>query len=226
MKKLNIIILALCCLLLCPLIASADTDIYHEPAEDQLRKEQALQLAADFWLKTCGVDLSEEYGKDSCTALFGPGYQWQVDTEEDCWRISIPFDTEAPIHPFITLHGTSGEALYWSFRDKEARISYVCAVPDENMITAEEAIAIVRAQYAADAELDEAAAQGTRCSVSFGICGRMMSVENEAHRELPVWDIVIGGGEEPLPLMGGYVVSALDGEIISKTLQPDPEYGR
>ena len=38
MKKLNIVILALCCLLLCPLIASADTDIYHEPAEDQLRK--------------------------------------------------------------------------------------------------------------------------------------------------------------------------------------------
>lgn len=225
MKRLIAALLALCSLLACMMVAQADTDIYHTPTKDQLSEKEAFRIAVDFFMEASGVDISGEYRRAYYTALFGPGYQWYADTEDDCWVVSVDIGSDLPISAHATIHGTTGEVLHWSFRDEETKISYQCALPDETMLTLEEAAAIVREQYAKDIGLTAEEAQNTMCNASFGLYGVVTVLKDVENPDLPVWNIVIGGKyKQPYPLMGGYYVSAIDGTIVEATLVPDPEY--
>lgn len=225
MKRLIAALLALCSLLACTMAAQADTDIYHTPTKDQLSEKEAFKIATAFFTEAAGVDISGEYRKTYYTALFGPGYQWYADTEDDCWVVSVDIGSDLPISAHAVIHGTTGEVLRWSFRNKETKISYQCALPEETMLTLEEAITIVREQYAQAHGLTAEEAQNTRCSASFGLYGVMTVLEDVANPDLPVWNIVIGGKYgQPFPLIGDYYVSAIDGATVEADLVEDPEY--
>ena len=177
--------------------ARADTDIYHIPNKDQLSEKEALALMAAFYQSLWDVDITPCFRKGEYTALFGPGYQWQGDTEEDCWVISIEFDTELPIVPHMLLHGTTGEVLQWSFRERETKVSYQGAIPDETTLSLEEAIAIARAQFAEDMALRGASAEGAYLTTrSYGLYGQISWPFEVEDPEQPIWHIGIVVGPE------------------------------
>lgn len=214
MKKLLSFIL-LMIMLTCS--ALADTDIYHTPTKDQLSEKEARALMAAFYQDLWGVDITPCFRKGQYTALFGPGYQWQGDAEEDCWVISIEFDTELPIVPHILLHGTTGEVLQWSFRERETKVSYQGAIPGETDLTLEEALVIAKAQFAEDMAqlgvLTEDTSVFTRIYGLFGQIKWPFEVENP---ELLVWQIGISGPA----YYALYDIHGADGSILeSKVLQ-------
>lgn len=217
MKKLLSFIL-LMIMLTCS--ALADTDIYHTPTKDQLSEKEARTLMAAFYQDLWGVDITPCFRKGQYTALFGPGYQWQGDTEEDCWVISIEFDTELPIVPHILLHGTTGEVLQWSFRERETKASYQGAVPGEADLTLEEAIMIAKAQFAEDmaqlGALAEDTSVFTRIYCLFGQIKWPFEVENP---ELLVWQIGISGPA----YYALYDIHGADGSILESSVHPEIE---
>ena len=107
MKRWITALLVLCSLLACTIAAQADTDIYHKPTKDQLAEKEAFKIAVDFFREMTGVDISGEYRKSYYTALFGPGYQWYTDTEDDCWSVRIDIGSDLPISAHATIHGTT-----------------------------------------------------------------------------------------------------------------------
>lgn len=221
----RIVVLVLCSLLACTMAAQADTDIYHTPTKAQLSEKEAFRIATDFFKDAAGVDISGEYRKTYYTALFGPGYQWYADTEDDCWVVSVDIGSDLPISAHVIIHGTTGEVLRWSFYDEGTRISYQCGLPEETMLTLEEAIAIVGEQYAQALGLTAGEAQNTRCGAAFGLYGVMTVREDAENPDLPVWNIVIGGNYgQPFPMIGDYYLSAIDGAIVEFSLTEDPEY--
>ena len=214
MKKLLSFIL-LMIMLTCS--ALADTDIYHTPTKDQLSEKEARTLMAAFYQDLWGVDITPCFRKGQYTALFGPGYQWQGDTEEDCWVISIEFDTELPIVPHILLHGTTGEVLQWSFRERETKVSYQGAVPGEADLTLEEAIVIAKAQFAEDmAQLGALAEDTSVFTRIYGLFGQIKWPFEVENPELLVWQIGISGPA----YYALYDIHGADGSILeSKVLQ-------
>ena len=216
MKRILVLLLAL--LLACP--ALADTDIYHTPAKDQLSKKEALALMAAFYQSLWNVDITPCFRKGDYTALFGPGYQWQGNTEEDCWVISIEFDTELPIVPHILLHGTTGEVLQWSFREKEPKVSYQGAIPGEDDLSLEEAIAIAKAQFAEDMALLGASAEDTSVFTRIhGLYGQIKWPFEVENPEQTVWQIGISGPE----YYALYHIHAADGHILESSVHPELE---
>lgn len=214
----------LLCLLLCLLLgasALADTDIYHTPTRDQLSKKEALALMADFYQSLWNVDITPCFRKGEYTALFGPGYQWQGNTEEDCWVISIEFDTELPIVPHILLHGTTGEVLQWSFRERETKVTYQGAIPGENDLTLEEAIAIAKAQFAEDMALRGASTEGAYLTTrSYGLYGQISWPFEVKSPEQAIWHISIVVGPECHAM---YNIHAADGSILESSVHPEME---
>ena len=159
--------------------------------------------------------------KGEYTALFGPGYQWQGNTEEDCWVISVEFDTELPIVPHILLHGATGEVLQWSFRERETKVSYQGAIPGENDLTLEEAIAIARARFAQDMALRGASAEGAYLTTrSYGLYGQISWPFEVENPEQTIWHIGIGAGPEHGAL---YNIHAADGRILESSVHPEIE---
>ncbi len=214
MKRILVLLLAL--LLACP--ALADTDIYHIPTKDQLSEKEALALAAEFYQSLWDVDITPGFRKGDYTALFGPGYQWQGDTEEDCWVISIEFDTELPIVPHILLHGTTGEVLQWSFREKEPKVSYQGAIPAETDLALEEAIAIAKAQFAEDMALVGASAEDTSVFTrSYGLYRQIKWPFDVENPEQTVWQIGISGPA----YYALYILHAADGHILESSVHPE-----
>ena len=210
----------LVCLLLCWVlgtVALADTDIYHTPTKDQLSKKEALDLMAAFYQNLWNVDITPCFRKGQYTALFGPGYQWQGDTEEDCWVISIEFDTELPIVPHILLHGTTGDVLQWSFRERETKVSYQGAIPGEADLTLEEAIVIAKAQFAEDMAQLGVLAEDTSVFIRiYGLFGQIKWPFEVENPELLVWQIGISGPA----YYALYDIHGTDGHILeSKVLQ-------
>lgn len=198
--------------------AHGDTDIYHTPTKDQLSEKEALSLAAAFYQDLLDVDITPCFRKGEYTALFGPGYQWYVDTEEDCWVITIEFDTELPIVPHILLHGATGEVLDWSFRDKEAKVSFQCVLPDEKMLTVEEAIAVARARFAEDMALLSADAEDASVFTRmFGRHGRVKWPFEVETPEQPVWQIGIAGPA----YYALYTIHGADGHILESSIHQD-----
>ena len=214
MKKLLSFIL-LMIMLTCS--ALADTDIYHTPTKDQLSEKEAYVMMAAFYQDLWSVDITPCFRKGQYTALFGPGYQWQGDTEEDCWVISIEFDTELPIVPHILLHGTTGEVLQWSFRERETKVSYQGAIPGEADLTLEEAIVIAKAQFAEDmAQLGAPAEDTSVFTRIYGLFGQIKWPFEVENPELLVWQIGISGPA----YYALYDIHGADGSILeSKVLQ-------
>ena len=198
--------------------AHGDTDIYHTPTKDQLSEKEALSLAAAFYKDLLDVDITPCFRKGEYTALFGPGYQWYVDTEEDCWVITIEFGTELPIVPHILLHGTTGETLDWSFRDKEAKVSYQCALPDEKMLTLEDAIVVARARFAEDMALLGVSAEDTSVFTRmFGWYGRIKWPFEVEFPEQPIWQIGISGSA----YYALYDICGRDGRILESSIHQE-----
>ena len=217
MKKLLSFIL-LMIMLTCS--ALADTDIYHTPTKDQLSEKEARTLMAAFYQDLWGVDITSCFRKGQYTALFGPGYQWQGDTEEDCWVISIEFDTELPIVPHILLHGTTGEVLQWSFRERETKVSYQGAIPGEADLTLEEAIAIAKAQFAEDmAQLGAPAEDTSVFTRIYGLFGQIKWPFEVENPELLVWQIGISGPA----YYALYDIHGANGSILESSVHPEIE---
>lgn len=213
MKKL------LCWLLLLTLLigsALADRDIYHTPTNDQLSEKEARTLMADFYQNLWGVDITPCFRKGQYTALFGPGYQWYVDTEEDCWVISIAFDTELPIVPHILLHGTTGEVLDWQFREKETKVTYQRAIPGEADLTLEAAITIAREHFAAAlTQLDAPAQEISVYLRTFGLYGLLHDPVEVENPEQLAWCVGLYSGE----WLAEYYIRANDGQILDSQVR-------
>ena len=108
--------------------AHADMDIEHFPTENQLQQKEAEKIACDFFYKLCGVELTDIYHLEKeeevsgAEAVFGPGYQYGVDTQEDCWDLDLR--NRSHIWPRAVIHGTTGEILSWQYYDMITRCSH------------------------------------------------------------------------------------------------------
>ena len=100
--------------------AHADRYILHSPGRGQLKSEEAVAIAKEYLLSMCPalqdshMPAARPFSKDY---QFGPGWQWEVDTEDDKtwtpdmlyanalfsykedWRVSRPEAGEIPAYP-------------------------------------------------------------------------------------------------------------------------------
>ena len=110
MKKF-VIFLCLSLLLTAPFAARADQYTLHTPGPDSITAAQAVERAKAYLLTLCPA-LEETRLKDARTEspdyLFGPGWQWDADTQEDCWVLPLP-------SALAVVHGATGEVLYYSY---------------------------------------------------------------------------------------------------------------
>lgn len=217
------LICVLCCLFLFSGAALGDTDIYHIPTKEQLSEAEALKVATAFWLELCSVDISEEIDAGNYTALFGPGYQWGANTEDDCWTISIPMGADLPIRPSIIIHGTTGDVVHWQFRDKETKITYICMLPDETHISLEAAITIAKKCFQRDAHLEESDLTEMFVSKSFGVAQYYIGLKDRGCDDYPIWNIFLASSESSFPEMGDYYISAIDGSVLEVEITLDSE---
>ena len=109
--KRSFVLLLLLCLLTAALPAHADRYILHSPKRGQLKSEEAVAIAKEYLLSLCPA-LGDSHLPDarpfSREYLFGPGWQWGVDTEDDVWILPMP-------DAYAAVHGTTGEVLDWRF---------------------------------------------------------------------------------------------------------------
>ena len=196
--------------------AQADTDIYHTPAKDQLSEKEARALMAEFYQNLWGVDITPCFRKGQYTALFGPGSQWYVDTEDDCWVISVEFDTELPIVPHMLLHGTTCEVLEWQFREKETKVTYQRAIPGEADLPLEETIAIAREQFAAALiQLDAPVQEISVYLRTFGLYGLLHDPAEVENPEQLAWCVGLYSGD----WVAEYYIRANDGYILDSQVR-------
>lgn len=110
MRRFFLLIFCLCLLTVASRV-QADRYILHSPGQGQLKSEEAVAIAKEYLLSLCPAlqdshlpearPFSKEY-------LFGPGWQWEVDTEDDVWVLPMP-------DAYAVVHGTTGEVLDWRF---------------------------------------------------------------------------------------------------------------
>lgn len=224
MRNIRSIICIFCCLFSLLNIAYGDTDIYHTPTSEQLSEANALNIATAFWLELCSVDISEEIKTGNYTALFGPGYQWGANTEDDCWIIDISISADISIQPSIIIHGTSGNVVFWQFRDKETKISYICAIPDETAVKENEAVEIAKACFVADADLAELDLNELYVRRSFGYAQCYVAFKNMPYENYPIWSILVSSSTGSFPEIGHYYISAIDRTVLKAEITLDPEF--
>lgn len=227
MRKILSIICLLCCLLCFPRAAIGDTDIYHTPTKEQLSESEALKVATAFWLELCSVDISEEIDAGNYTALFGPGYQWGANTEDDCWIIEINMSADISIQPWIIIHGTSGHVVYWQYEDKEAKISYFGLLPNETNISVDEAIEVAKEDFRTAASLDETDIDELYIRASFGYAQYFVALADTEYDDYPVWSITIRSSNyasPSFPQMGHYYVSAIDRAVLKVDITHNPMF--
>lgn len=110
MRRLYSLILCLC-LLTASLPAHADRYILHSLGRGHLKSEEAVEIAKEYLLSLCPA-LQDSHLPDarpfSKDYLFGPGWQWCVDTEDDVWILPMP-------DAYAAVHGATGEVLDWRF---------------------------------------------------------------------------------------------------------------
>lgn len=122
----------------------ADDYILHKPTEKQLSEKEALKIASAFAhdvLNFSFDDLTPYYDNEH---LFGPGNQWDADTEEDCWIICVSFNSikteyEYVKHLCIIVNGTSGEVERWQYRDLNKQVTYDNVLPSMSRFSADDA---------------------------------------------------------------------------------------
>lgn len=124
--------------------AKADDYILREPTEGQLSEKEALKIASAFAHDVLNLsfdDLTPYYDNEH---LFGPGDQWDADTEEDCWVIGVSFksiktENEYIKHLFIIVNGTTGEVERWHYRDLNKQATYDNVLPSMSKISVDDA---------------------------------------------------------------------------------------
>ena len=129
-------------------IACADTYILHKPTQQQLQEAEALEVAKDFLYELTGVEITGIFKvvdgkktKGKALSYFGPGYQWGADTNDDCWVLDIRNESVVE-RPWIVIHGTTGEILYWKYTDKITNCTYINRIPSEEHLSQNEAVEI------------------------------------------------------------------------------------
>ena len=144
MKRLaQFVALLLCIQLFVPFAAQGDAYELHTPSGEQIQQEEAVALACAFVKDLTGVELMGLYAVEDGMKVegqpemyFGPGWQWDADTQEDCWAIHLCNETH--IQPFVVLHGITGEVLYWEYDNQENGCSYINRVPEEGQLSYED----------------------------------------------------------------------------------------
>lgn len=221
MKRL----LSLLLILLLMSTAFADTYELHTPDSTQLSKDQALAYANSFWLDLCGVSIEPAVQAGTYEASFGPGNQWGVEIQDDCWAISVK-GVQGPVWSlFLILHGTpdksedstaSIEVLYWSFRNKESMISYACQIPDATMIDRYKAVQYSTRDFASVANVSEdlitfnGNGQFTLTKWAMrDICEDLGDLDGE----VPVWSIALSSDDQ----YADYLINAYDGTVVYRS---------
>lgn len=216
-------------LLLILMLASpslADTYQLHTPDKNQLKKDQALAFANAFWMDLCGVSIASAVQSGAYDASFGPGNQWGVETQDDCWVISFK-NVKAPVWSmFLILHGTPGKSedgtaninvLYWSFRGRESMITYTCALPDVTMIDRYKAVQRAIQDFAAAANVPEE-------QIVFNGNGKFTLTKwamrdickdiGDLDGDVPVWSIPLRTDDQ----YAEYLINADDGTVVYRSI--------
>lgn len=210
------------------LASTAFADIYelHTPDGTQLNKDQALAFANSFWWDLCGVSIAPAVQSGAYEVSFGPGDQWGVETQDDCWVISIK-DVDGPVWSmFLILHGTPGKSedgtaninvLYWSFRGRESMISYSCAIPDVTMIDRYKAVRRSIGDFAATANIPED-------RITFNGNGKFTLTKwamrdicedlGDLDGDVPVWSIPLSTDDQ----YAEYLINAYDGTVVYRSI--------
>ncbi len=218
MRRVLTVICVLCGMLSLAHTAIGDTDIYHTPTEGQLSEAEVLDITTAFWMELCSVDISEEVNEGNYSALFGPGRQWGAKTDDDCWVIDIPLAADIPIRPMIIIHGTTGEVVYWQFRNKETKILYICLLPDETLLSENEAIRIANDHFHENTEVGKKSLYVNR---ALGLGQYWPELDNMGYDNYPVWSILIASSDLSFPEVGQYYISAIDGVVLRSEIVLD-----
>lgn len=151
--KRRFFVLLLVMLLSITSIACADSYILHKPDKNQLQENEALEIAREFLLDLTGVEITGVFKvvngmkvKGKAEAFFGPGYQWGADTNDDCWVLVIQNDSTI-VRPWVVIHGTTGEVLYWQYTDQTTGCAYLNALPTEGQLSYEDAVALAKNRF-------------------------------------------------------------------------------
>lgn len=108
---------------------------------------------------------------------FGPGLQWEADTEDDCWAVTVHNETH--IQPFVVLHGTTGQVLYWSYNDLQNHCTYVNMLPDEDDMSREAAAELGRSRCTEALRSMVCPVFEGSMELAFGTAGNWMPVGEE-----------------------------------------------
>lgn len=211
--------MVLCLLLLAPQAVRADTDMFRKPSGKQLRAEEAVTLACDFIRELTGTELTDLYSiedgmkvKGRPEMYFGPGWQWEADTTEDCW-VLILRNRSTIDPPMVVLHGETGEVLYWEYTDQALNCTYLNSLPTGEHLSCGEAVAIAkyRLSHATDDPISGDAVRFT--GAAFGDADTWVAETANAEAE-PAWKIELSY-EAPEGLSEYIVyIDAKSGEIL------------
>ena len=227
MKRL----LSLLMILLLTSTAFADTYELHTPDSTQLSKDQAFAFANSFWLDLCGASIESAVKAGTYEASFGPGHQWGVETQDDCWAIYIR-GVQGPVgNLFLILHGTPNQSednsanisvLYWSLRNKESLISYACAIPDVTMVDRYKAVQYSIRDFAAVANVSED-------RITFNENGQFTLTKwamrdicediGDLDGDVPVWSIALTTDDQ----YADYLINAYDGTVVYRRITEKTE---
>ena len=224
-KKSRRILCALLCMLcgVLPLMNTyADTYTLHVPSANQLQEEEAVELACAFVKELTGVELTDLYMvengmkvKNKTEAYFGPGYQWFADTEDDCWAITLRNETH--INPFVVLHGTTGEVLYWEYHDEQKTCTYINMLPQEQHLSYEEAVEMAMSRYLYAVNGLEGADQATYVQLAFGSTSNWNS-SLHFYEEMPAWNVMVRTPAVEPEYLYDMLISAQEGLILEEGL--------
>ncbi|MBR5959459.1 MAG: hypothetical protein IKZ98_00555 [Clostridia bacterium] len=192
--------------------ARADDYIIRKPKGDQLSEEEALKIASAFAhdvLKLSIEDLTPYYDNEH---LFGPGDQWEADTKEDCWVISVSektIKTENEYIPSLAIivNGTSGEVEYWEYRDMKSEATYINTLPAKSKFSVDEVFAI------AEKELERALE--TAVQTPYIYRASILS-ENDG---VPQWEVLLQFSDKDGEHYFNTDINADDGTIIHSELE-------
>ena len=153
--------------------------------------------------------------------LFGPGWQWGVDTEEDIWVLPMP-------DAFAAVHGTTGEVLDWRFTyptQENWYVRYYHLLPEKMDHTAaiERAIQIVEEQAGDEREWTR---EMLYANAHYSYKEDWQVSEPEAGEYLtypiPLWEVDLFyyvTGEDYARFVAGYMLDE-DGNVLAER---DPE---
>ena len=197
----------------------ADDYTLHKPTKDQLTETQAVHAAAMYFEDLTGIpaeDIEKFYVPSEGEKAFGPGWQWQADTEDDCWALCFR-TTELPIDSmFATLHGTTGEVLYWEYDDCMTNTTYIHMLPEKGMLLCKEAYELAVEDMGAMLTIEkETILQNAYVTATYGMPYTTFEVNGRDNDALdtPVWDIMIFYPSKSPQLIYQAVIDAESGYI-------------